>query len=83
MGRLLEREGLLQRDTEQLHLGKWLDADEPTPDLGGHSIAYRIAVGPHGGRKVFTLQTLPVSDWDDGSVDAPGVARGLTGKWHR
>jgi hypothetical protein len=27
--------------------------------LLGHAIAYRIAVGPHRGRKVFTLQTLP------------------------
>jgi hypothetical protein len=27
--------------------------------LLGHSITYRIAVGPQQGRKVFTLQTLP------------------------
>jgi hypothetical protein len=27
--------------------------------LLGASITYRIAVGPHQGRKVFTLQTLP------------------------
>jgi len=27
--------------------------------LRGHSITYRIAVGPQQGRKVFTLQTLP------------------------
>ena len=32
-----------------------------TPLLG-HSITYRIAVGPQAGRKVFTLQTLPASD---------------------
>jgi len=25
----------------------------------GHSITYRIAVGPHQGRKVFISQTLP------------------------
>jgi hypothetical protein len=30
--------------------------------LLGHSITYRIAVGPQAGRKVFTLQTLPGSD---------------------
>jgi hypothetical protein len=30
--------------------------------LLGHSITYRIAVGPQAGRKVFTLQTLPASD---------------------
>ena len=27
--------------------------------LCGSSITYRIAVGPHQGRKVFTLRTLP------------------------
>jgi hypothetical protein len=27
--------------------------------LLGSSITYRIAAGPHQGRKVFTLQTLP------------------------
>ena len=30
--------------------------------LIGHSITYRIAVGPQAGRKVFTLQTLPASE---------------------
>lgn len=30
--------------------------------LLGHSITYRIAVGPQAGRKVFTLQTLPACD---------------------
>jgi hypothetical protein len=28
----------------------------------GHSITYRIAVGPRVGRKVFRLQTLPACD---------------------
>ncbi len=28
--------------------------------LQGHSITYRIAVGPQAGRKVYTLQTLPL-----------------------
>jgi len=59
VGRLLEREGLLERDTEQLDLGEALDTDDPMPNLAGHSITYRIALGPHRGRKVFTLQTLP------------------------
>lgn len=55
VGRLLEREGLLERDTEQLGLSEALDPDDPIPDLAGHSITYRIAVGPHRGRKVFKL----------------------------
>ena len=27
--------------------------------LYGYSVTYRIALGPHQGRKIFTLQTLP------------------------
>lgn len=46
------------------------------PELAGHSITYRIAVGPHRGRKVFTLQTLPDSGWEDGPADAPGNLEG-------
>jgi rRNA maturation protein Nop10 len=78
VGRLLEREGLLEGDTEQLDLGDVLDEEDPMPDLIGHSITYRIAVGPHRGRKVFTLQTLPGSGWDDGSADAPGNVAGFS-----
>jgi hypothetical protein len=33
--------------------------------LQGHSISYRIALGPPAGRKVFTLQTLPPVDMDE------------------
>ena len=64
VGRLLEREGMLERDTEQIDLGEALEAvnaDDPMPDLAGHSITYPIAVGPHRRGKVFTLQTLPVN----------------------
>ncbi len=40
----------------------------PMDQLLGCAITYRIAVGPHQGRKVFTLQTLPAYDepFDDG-----------------
>jgi len=78
VGRLLEREGLLERDTEQLDLGEALDPDDPMPDLAGHSITYRIAVGPHRGRTVFTLQTLPDSGWEDEPADAPGNVAGFS-----
>ena len=62
IGRFLERQGLLITEAEQSYLA--LDAFEQDPEdsmnqLQGHSIIYRIAVGPHQGRKVFTLQTLP------------------------
>ncbi len=30
----------------------------PLDDLLGHSITYRIAVGPRAGQKLFTLQTV-------------------------
>ena len=37
-------------------------------DLLGHSITYRIVLGPHQGRKAFTLQTVPaVAAADDNS----------------
>ncbi len=42
----------------------WLTTDGsggPLDDLIGHSITYRIAVGPRAGQKLFTLQTLPAS----------------------
>ena len=61
LARHLERRGLLVRDDENDFLT--VDAsDESTLDeLRGHSITYRIALGPHAGRKAFTLQALPSS----------------------
>lgn len=47
VGRLLEKRGLVERDMENA----WLTTDGssgPLDDLIGHSIAYRIAVGPFG-----------------------------------
>jgi ribosomal protein S27E len=55
VGRVLEKRGLIERDIESA----WLAANaEPGPldDLIGHSITYRIAVGPRAGQKRFTLQ---------------------------
>ena len=65
VGRYLERQGLLERDTGQPYLtSDALGRDDETPmhQLLGSSVTYRIAVGPQQGRKVMTLQTLP----DDG-----------------
>jgi hypothetical protein len=67
VGRCLERQGLLERDAENSYLGGDALEAGPLDELLGHSITYRIAVGPHAGRKVFTLQTLP--DCNE-SVDA-------------
>jgi len=59
IGRSLERAGALERDSENSYLaGDELEAG-PMAQLLGASITYRIAGGPHQGRKVFTLQTLP------------------------
>ncbi len=60
VGRLLEKRGLVERDMENA----WLTTDGssgPLDDLIGHSITYRIAVGPRAGQALFTLQTLPSS----------------------
>ena len=48
------------------------------PDLVGHSITYRIAVGPHRGRKVFTLQTLPICNEEDWATGGPGNVAGFS-----
>ncbi len=59
IGRVLERRGLVERGSEDV----WLAADAagsgPLDDLLGHSITYRIVVGPRAGQKLFTLQTVP------------------------
>ena len=41
-------------------------------NLWGHSITYRIAVGPQAGRNVFTLQTLPACDVEESFSGAIG-----------
>ena len=59
LARYLERQGLLERDAENSYLALDHSDEDPMDQLRGHSITYRIAVGPQQGRKVFTLQTLP------------------------
>ena len=64
----LEHQGLLVLDFEN----SFLTADTPAGAgfevLLGHSITYRITLGPHQGRKAFTLQTVPaVAAADDNS----------------
>ena len=56
VGRYLERQGWLERDAENDYLDLDTADDDPLSVLQGHSIAYRIALGPQAGRKVFTLQ---------------------------
>ena len=76
IGRYLERQGPLERDAENSYLaGDGFEA-EPMAQLRGSSIAYRIAVGPQQGRKVFTLQTLPACDepFNDGVGKVAGFS---------
>jgi hypothetical protein len=50
IGRHLERKGLLVRDVQSSHLAfDPDDEDRALTELRGHSIAYRIAIGPHPG----------------------------------
>ena len=53
----LERQDLLERDAEDSYL-VLESGDDDMMQLQGHSIIYRIAVGPQQGRKVFILQML-------------------------
>ena len=58
----------MERDTGNVYLTpEAVNAsdDDPSSQLLGSSITYRIAVGPQQGRKVFTLQTLPDLDESD------------------
>ncbi len=56
VGRYLERQGLLERDAENSYLASGAIPDDPMAQLLGHSITYRVAVGPQAGR---TLPVLP------------------------
>ncbi len=75
LARYLERQGLLVRDAEQSYLALENSDEDPMDQLRGHSITYRIAVGPQQGHKVFTLQTLP----DERDADDTPVAGNVAG----
>ncbi len=77
LGRMLEKRGLIERDAETA----WLSADPgqsgALDDLIGHSITYRIAVGPRAGQKLFTLQTVraqPAGAGRHGAAEAGGFS---------
>ncbi len=78
VGRYLERQGLLERDAENSYLAADAVDEDPMNPLLGHSITYRIALGPQAGRKVFTLQTLPACDPQERFGDAPGNVAGFS-----
>ena len=59
------------RDVESSYLAPEAVPEDPMAQLLGHSITYRITVGPQAGRKVFILQTLPVCE-AEGFADTAG-----------
>ena len=81
VGRYLERQGLVERDTGNVYLtAEAVDAsdDDPSNQLLGSSITYRIAVGPQQGRKVLTLQTLPDCESGDPFSSTLGEVAGFS-----
>ena len=74
VGRALERQGLLVRDLENSFLTLGSAEGSGFDDLLGHSITYRIALGPHQGRKAFTLQPVPVVTAADGNSSVAKAA---------
>ena len=58
--RVLERRGLLVADPQHPHLD--LEPDSSLDHLQAASITYRIAIGPHAGRKALTLYSMPPLD---------------------
>src|SRR5690606_29718797 len=86
IGRALERRGLIERDCENAYLSLDPASDGPLDDLIGHSITYRIAVGPRAGQKVFTLQTVAAQSEEEPPRKRLAEASGFSlpcGDWHR
>jgi len=70
--------GLIERDIENARLAADSEAG-PLDDLIGHSITYRIAVGPRTGQQLFTLQTLPGTPPElEGDPNGAACAGGLS-----
>jgi len=80
VARYLERQGWLARDEQSDYLTLALEeGDEDTlQQLQGHSITYRIAMGPHMGRKVLTLQTIPAGEEEYYGTDQLGRIGGFS-----
>jgi hypothetical protein len=79
VGRCLERQGLLEQDTESAWLN--LDPDEDTdamPQILCSSVSYRIAAGPHQGRKAFLIRTIRPLDRPDTGLERMAKANGFS-----
>ena len=81
VGAYLERQALIERDTGNIFLSQEaVDAsdEDPTNQLLGSSVNFRIAVGPQQGRKLFTFQTLPDLETDSPFSCAVGEVAGFS-----
>lgn len=76
LGRQLERQRVLVRDAQSSYLALPSEDADALADLQGHSISYRIALGPQRGRKAFQLQTLPLRS--DDQADCLAQAAGFS-----
>jgi len=79
VGRCLERQGLLEQDTESA----WLDLDpaednDAMPQILGSSVSYRIAVGPQQGRKAFMIRTIRPLNRPDPGLERVAKANGFS-----
>ncbi len=79
VGRCLERQGLLEQDTESA----WLELEpaddmDAMPHLMGSSVSYRIAVGPQQGRKAFMIRTIRPLDRPDAGLECVAKANGFS-----
>jgi hypothetical protein len=79
VGRCLERQGLLEQDTESA----WLELDptdeaDAMPHILSSSVSYRIAVGPQQGRKAFMIRTLRPLDRPNPGLKRVAKANGFS-----
>jgi hypothetical protein len=63
--------GWLARDEQSDHPTLLLEEgdEDKLQQLQGHSITYRIAMGPQAGRKVLKLQTIPAREEEEYGTD--------------
>ncbi|MEY3006950.1 MAG: hypothetical protein RI942_1292 [Pseudomonadota bacterium] len=78
LGRCLERQGLLEQDSENA----WLDHDpaednDAMPQILGSSVSYQIAVGPQQGRKAYMIRTIHPLDRPDPGLERVAIANGF------
>jgi hypothetical protein len=84
--RHLAHGGWLEGEGESVYISAGAGGDDAMDALRMSSITYRIATGLHAGRKVATLQTLPVDAdamrGDAGQIGGFSLHAGVTAEAH-